>query len=115
MLRTVPKQPGTPRKPKPIPATTPEGRESQLISYAIDLAEEQLRNGTASAQVIVHYLKLATEKERSEKRLLEKQIELAEAKVESLKSAKKVEELYGEAIRAMKRYSGHGDDDENLQ
>lgn len=114
-MRTVPKQSGTPRKLKPAPATTPEGRESQLISYAIDLAEEQLRNGTASAQVIVHYLKLATEKERSERRLLEKQVELAEAKIESLKSARNVEALYGEAIKAMKRYSGHGDEYEDLQ
>lgn len=97
-------------KPKPIPATTPEGRESQLINAAIDLAEEQLLNGTASSQVITHFLKLATERERTERELLKKQLELTEAKTESLKSARRVEELYTEAIKAMKRYGGHGDE-----
>lgn len=115
-LRTVPKQPEVHRRRRPIPSTTPEGRESQLISAAIDLAEEQLLNGTASAQVITHYLKLGTERERRENLLLQKQIELAEAKVESLKSARRVEELYADAIKAMKRYSGHGDEDaEDIQ
>lgn len=103
-------------KRRRTPAMTAEGRESQLISLAIDRAEQQLIDGTASSQVIVHYLKLATEKERSERRLLEKQIELAEAKIESLQSSRRVEELYADAIKAMKRYGGHGeDDDEDLQ
>lgn len=103
------------KKRRPVPATTPEGRESQLISAAIDLAEQQLLDGTASAQVIVHYLKLATEKERKERELLAAQVRLAEAKVDNLKSAKRVEELYEEAIKAMKRYGGHGDDEEIVQ
>lgn len=104
------KVPRTTVKERPIPATTPEGRESQLISAAIDLAEEQLLNGTASSQVITHFLKLATERERTERELLKRQLELTEAKTESLKSARRVEELYTDAIKAMKRYGGHGDE-----
>ena len=111
-MRTQDKHSRSVRKTRPIPATTEAGRESQLISLAIDLAEQQLMDGTASAQVITHYLKLATEKERTERRLLEKQVELAEAKVESLKSAKRVEELYEEAIRAMKKYNGYFEEDD---
>lgn len=99
-----------PRKIRP--ATTPEARENQLISLAVDLAEKQLQEGTASSQVITHYLKLGSTKERIEKEILEKQKELISAKTENLKSAKKIEELYAEAISAMKRYSGHGDSDE---
>lgn len=78
-----------------------------MISYAVDLAEKQLREGTASSQVITHYLKLGSTKERLEKEILEKQKELITAKTESIKSGKKVEELYLNALNAMKSYSGN--------
>lgn len=97
------------------PALTPEARENQLISLAVDLAEKQLQEGTASSQVITHYLKLGSTKERIEKEILEKQKELISAKTEALKSAKRVEELYANAIQAMRSYSGQnesgGDED----
>lgn len=96
------------------PALTPEARENQLISLAVDLAEKQLLEGTASSQVITHYLKLGSTKEKAEREKLEKEKELLEAKVEALKSAKRVEELYSDAISAMRKYSGHGvDNDED--
>lgn len=82
---------------------------------ATELAEKQLREGTASSQVITHYLKLGSTKEKIEKEILEKQKELIVAKTESLQSAKRIEELYADAINAMKQYSGHGgnaEDDE---
>lgn len=88
------------------PALTPEARENQLIYLATELAEQQLREGTASSQVITHYLKLGSSKEKIEKEILEKQKELISAKTEALQSAKKIEELYANAITAMKRYSG---------
>lgn len=88
------------------PALTPEARENQLISLAVDLAEKQLRDGTASSQVITHYLKLGSTKEKIEKEILEKQKELIEAKTQSLQSAKRIEELYENALDAMRRYSG---------
>ena len=94
------------------PALTPEARENQMISLAVDLAERQLQEGTASSQVITHYLRLGSTKERIEKEILEKQKELITAKTEALQSAKRVEELYSEAIKAMRRYNGHGDSDE---
>ena len=94
------------------PALTPEARENQMIALAVDLAEKQLMEGTASSQVITHYLKLGSTKERIEKEILEKQKELIAAKTENLKSAKRIEELYAEAINAMRRYSGHGDENE---
>ena len=91
---------------KPRSALTPEGRESQLISLAIDLAEKQLREGTASSQVIAHFLKLGSTKAQIEKELLEKQRDLAEAKADSIKSGKRMDELYLQAVNAMKTYSG---------
>lgn len=94
------------------PALTPEARENQLIYLATDLAEQQLRDGTASSQVITHYLKLGTTKERIEKEILEKQKELISAKTESIKSAKRIEELYANAISAMRKYSGHVEEDD---
>lgn len=95
---------------KPMrPALTPEARENQMIALAMDRAEEQLRDGTASSQVITHFLKLATEKERIEREILERQKDLIVAKTESLQSAKKIEELYANAIAAMRNYGGHDD------
>lgn len=94
------------------PALTPEARENQMIALAVDLAEQQLRDGTASSQVITHFLKLATAKERIEREILEKQKELISAKTEALQSAKRIEELYDNAIKAMRDYNGQGSSDE---
>lgn len=106
-MPVVKKDEDPPKRRRP-PATTPEARENQLISLAVDLAEKQLSKGTASSQVITHYLKLGSTKERIEKEILEKQKELIIAKTEAMKSAKKVEELYMNALNAMRAYSGHG-------
>lgn len=92
------------------PGLTPEARESQMISLATDLAEKQLRDGTASSQVITHYLKLGSTKERIEKEILEKQKMLIEAKTQSLQSAQRMDAMYEKAIKAMREYSGHGGD-----
>jgi hypothetical protein len=88
------------------PATTPEGRENQLVSAAIDLAETQINNGTASAQVITHFLKLGSTRERLEQQRLEHENELTRVRIEAIESQKRVEELYMEALQAMRSYSG---------
>ena len=90
------------------PALTPEARENQLISPAIDLAEKQLLDGTASSQVITHYLKLGSTKERIEKEILGEQKKLITAKTEALQSAPRMEALYKSALDAMREYGGHG-------
>lgn len=90
------------------PALTPEARENQLISLAMDCAEKQLQEGIASSQVITHYLKLGTAKAELEKEKLERENELLRAKTESIQSAARIEELYAEAIKAMQRYGGQG-------
>ena len=99
-----------PQKKPRSKSTTEKGRENQLIAAAVDLAEKQLRDGTASAQVITHYLKLGTEKEKLELEIKRQEKELIAAKTEALKSAKRVEELYANALSAMRRYSGDSDD-----
>ena len=95
------------------PALTPETKENQMISLAMDLAEKQLIEGTASSQVISHFLKLGSTKERLEKEKLLEENKLLKARTEALQSAKRVEELYADAIAAMKRYSGNGRGDED--
>lgn len=90
------------------PALTPEARESQMCSLAIDLAEQQLLDGTASSQVITHFLKLATVKEKLEREKLEEENRLLKAKTKAMESAEEVKVLYEEAIIAMRRYGGHG-------
>lgn len=95
------------------PALTPEARENQLIYLATELAEKQLRDGTASSQVITHYLKLGSSKERIEKEILEKQKELITAKTKAIADSADMKELYTKAIAAMKKYSGHGGDDDD--
>lgn len=95
-------------KKKMRPGLTPESRENQLVSLAVDLAEQQLRDGTASSQVITHYLKLGTTKYKEELEKTKRENELLRAKTETLQSAKRVEELYENALKAMKSYSGYG-------
>lgn len=89
------------------PALTPEGREKQMISLAVDLAEKQLREGTASSQLITHYLKLASTREQLEQERLRTELELTKAKTEALESTKRIEELYDNAMKAFSSYSGH--------
>lgn len=93
------------------PALSPEARENQLISLAVDLVEQRLMDGSASSQETTHFLKLATTKARLEKEILEKQRDLIVAKTESIKAEKRKDELYSEAIKAMRRYNGYGDDE----
>lgn len=106
------KQTGSSQSSRKIrPALTPEARENQLISLAVDLAEKQLQEGTASSQVITHYLKLGSTKERIEKEILEKQKELIIAKTEAIHDQKDMKVMYKEALDAMRLYSGNGGGD----
>ena len=90
------------------PALTPDVRENQMIYLAIELAEQQLRDGSASSQVITHFLKLGSSKEKLEHEILEEQKKLITAKTEQLESAKRIEDLYADAINAMREYGGGG-------
>ena len=101
--------------PKRRPATTLEARENQMVALAVDLAEKQLRDGTASAQVINHFLKLGTSRERLEQEKLLKENELLQSRTEQIASAARVEELYTKALNSMRSYAGQDplDDDDD--
>ena len=104
-------------KHKKAVASTQEGREDRLIALALERAEEQLREGTASSQVITHFLKLGTAKAKKELEIMESQKKLMEAKVEAIESAARIEQLYKDAMLAMKTYSGktsEAEDDEDI-
>ena len=94
-------------------ALTPESRTNQMISLAFDQAEKELRAGTASSQVVTHFLKLATEEKQLEREKLKEENKLLKAKTEAIQSAQRIEELYANAIAAMRNYSGQGDPDED--
>jgi hypothetical protein len=106
--RRKPEEMSRPRRP---PATTPDGRENQLIELATDLAERQLYEGTASSQVISHYLKLGSSRERLEQERLVLENELTKEKTNNMASAAKMEELYAAALGAMSAYKGEVPDD----
>lgn len=93
-----------------IPALSPESKNNELIALATALAERQIREGTASSQVICHYLKMGTEKERLERVKLEEENKLLRAKTASIESSQRTEELFREAIEAMSRYKGSSGD-----
>lgn len=95
-----------PKRSRRPPATTPEARENQLIAHASDLAEKQLRNGTASAQVISHFLKLGSSREKLEQERIRNENGLLVTKREAMESQARVEELYTTALNAMRAYSG---------
>lgn len=91
---------------------SPEAREAQMISYAVDLAEQQLRDGTASSQIITEYLKRGSRKTELELEKLRHENELLKAKTEAIQSAAKSEELYENALKAFTRYAGLGGGEE---
>lgn len=93
-------------KPRRRQATSAEGKENQMISLAMSVAEKQMKQNTASAQVITHFLKLGSSREKAEQERLQNENLLLSAKVDQLASAKRVEELYSKALEAMKEYSG---------
>lgn len=95
-----------PRRPKRRPATTPEGREGQLVSLAMDVAEKQMLEGTASSQVVTHFVKLGSSRERLEQERLKQENDLLRAKVKSYEGAETIQELYKAALTAMATYSG---------
>lgn len=90
----------------PRPASTAEGRINQIISQVVDLAERQIAEGTVSSQVMAHFLKLSTARENLELRKLESEVELQKAKIEAMGSAKVMQDLYENAIAAMRMYQG---------
>lgn len=94
------------------PPISLEAQENLMISLAVQCAEKQLRDGTASSQVITHYLKLGSSKERLEKEILEKQKDLIDAKTKNINSTSDARELYKEALTAFRRYSGAEDDED---
>lgn len=97
------------------PAIDPEARENQLIALAVDVAEQQLLNGTASSQVITHFLKLGTTRAELEKEKLKKENAVLEAKAKAYQAGEEIKELYEGAIKAMKLYGGQGDDEEYVE
>lgn len=101
-----------PVRPHRRPASTPEARENQLISSAIDLAEKQILDGTASAQVITHYLKLGTTSEKMQREKLKYETELIKAKAQEIEANSRSEELQAEAIRVFTGYQGKESPDE---
>lgn len=110
MAKTVKSQPNP--KQKMRPALTPEARENQCISLAMDLAEQQLRDGTASSQVITHFLKAGASRAELEKEKLRKENLMLEAKTKAYQSSEEIKELYEGAIKAMRIYQGQGDPDD---
>ena len=87
------------------PMSTSDGREQQLIALAINLAEKQLRDGTASPSVINHYLKMGSARETMEREILEKQSKLIDAKAQNIVKEKEQEEMAKRALEAMKNYT----------
>jgi hypothetical protein len=97
---------------KSRPGLSPEAEENRMIALAVNLAEKQLTEGTASSQIITHYLKLATVKEKLQNERLMEENKLLRAKTEHIQREEKLEEKYDAAIKAMKAYQGYGDPDD---
>ena len=112
MAKSKVKSVNTTNKVKRRAAMSPEARENQMISLAVDVAEQQMLKGTASSQVITHFLKLGSRKEQLEREKLENENELLRTRIKALESSEKSEEMYAKVLRAIKEYSGREDIDD---
>ena len=101
---------GSSAKKRTPPPRTPEAQEKRMISLAMKVAEKQLEEGTASAQVITHFLKLGSERDRLERERIRADVELSNAKIKNMEIEAKTEEKYQRAIEAMRRYQGHSEE-----
>jgi hypothetical protein len=99
-------------KSKLRPALSPEARENQMAALAMDLVEQRLRDGTASSQETTHFLKLVSSKAKLEQERARLENELISAKTKALANAEEIKVLYEEALKAMRRYGGQGDEDD---
>lgn len=88
------------------PALTPDAREKQMIAMAMDAAEQQLRDGTASSQVITHFLKLGSMRERLERERLEEENKLLRAKAKAIDNDEQMKVDYKKVIAALRTYNG---------
>lgn len=109
--RNINKVPDDQPQIKSPPVLTPEARENQLISLAMDLVEQRLRDGTASSQETVHFLKLGSSKEKLEQQILAEQKKLVVAKTSAIESQERIDEMYANAIKAMRTYSGQSEEE----
>jgi len=97
----------TPKKKRPkAPAKTQDANEKQLVHLATKLAEKKMRDGTATSQMIIHYLKMGSVSEELAREKVRNENKLLKAKADALASQKRIEELYSEALSAMREYSG---------
>lgn len=110
MAKRNTKSKGTNERRKIRPALSPEARENQLISLAVDLVEQRLLDGTASSQETTHFLKLGSSKYKLEQEKMIEENKLIRAKTENIQSQKRTDEMFAAAVDAMKRYSGQRDD-----
>ena len=92
-----------------------EENETQMIALAMDRVRQRIIDGTASSQELVHFLRLGSSRERLEREILEKQKEKLEAQTDNFRSSAHSEELYANAIKAMSRYSGHSEEEEDYE
>ena len=99
--------------PKMRPALTPEARENQMISLAMDLVQQRLIDGTASSQETTHFLKLASSKAILEKERLEEENKLLRAKTKVMENVEDAKVIYSDVLNAIRKYSGQGDVDDN--
>lgn len=99
-------------KQKKMPAKTIEGRENQLINLAVNEAEQRLLNGTASSQIIVTLLKLATTKAQLEIEKTRADIALQNAKEQELKNKATSEDMFAKALSAFRSYKGDSIEEE---
>ena len=75
----------------------PDDREKMMVNLAMDRAEEQLRDGTASQSLIIHFLKLGTEMTQLEQKLVD-------AKVKQIKDVTNTNQNNKKVIEAIQGY-----------
>lgn len=88
------------------PPMTPDEQLDSIVNDAYALAEQQIRNGTASPSIILQFLKIGSPERKEELEKLRLENELLKAKAEAIRSSARIEESYAKVIKAMQICSG---------
>lgn len=89
---------------KTTPPLSDKDHEAKLISLTLQMAEQQLIDGTASSQVMTHFLRLGSIRSKVELEKLRLENNLLTEKIQSEKMGQQLKEMFQDVMESLRDY-----------